>query len=147
MAKTHHDTTRTWPLGAEIAKAVKRIGTRKEAARLAGVSDTLLANLERGYELKGGHRIPVSPKPATVLVVAQALGIGARKALEMAGLPTDVLDEPVEKPEEYETYIAAQRLWASFERSVGKQAADAALHRLYRSRHPRPNDSADRETG
>lgn len=147
MAKKHDDTTPEWPLGAEIARAVKRIGSRKEAARLAGVSDTLLANLERGYEAKGGHRIPVRPKAVTILSVAQGLGIGARRALEMAGLPTDVLDEPVEKPEEYESYVAAQRLWASFERSVGREAADRALHRLYRSRHPRPNDSAERETG
>jgi transcriptional regulator with XRE-family HTH domain len=147
VAKKQDDDTPDWPLGAEIERAVKRIGSRKEAARLAGVSDTLLSNLERGYEVKGGHRIPVNPKPLTILSVAQGLGIGARRALEMAGLPTDVLDQPVEEPEEYEAYVAAQRLWASFERSVGKKAADAALYRLYWSRHGTPNDSADRDAG
>lgn len=81
------DTTK-WPLGPvlEAARLDRELAT-KEAARRAGVSDTLWRNLERGYELRKGVRFDVSPRPETVIKVARVVGVDTTRALELAGLP------------------------------------------------------------
>jgi transcriptional regulator with XRE-family HTH domain len=80
----------------EAARTNRGLSTR-EAARRAGVSDTLWRSLERGYELRKGTRFDVSPRADTVAKVARIIGIDVTKALELAGLPTvdgDIEPEP-----------------------------------------------------
>lgn len=87
-----------WPLGPvlEAARTARGLAT-KEAARRAGVSDTLWRSLERGFELRKGVRFRVSPRPETVVKVCRVVGIDPKRALELADLPTanpDDFDEP-----------------------------------------------------
>lgn len=78
-----------WPLGRllETARIDRGLST-KEAARRAGISDTLWRTLERGFELKKGTRFPASPRPETVVKAARIADIDPKTALALAGLPT-----------------------------------------------------------
>jgi transcriptional regulator with XRE-family HTH domain len=92
-------STPEWPLGPalEHARTTRGLSTR-EAARLAEMSDTLWRTLERGYELKRGHRFPASPRADKVARAAKVVGLDVTEALRMAGL--DPLDaEPVPGPD------------------------------------------------
>lgn len=88
-------TNSPWPLGPvlEAARIERGLSTR-EAARRAGVSDTQWRNLERGFELRKGTRLEVSPRVDTVAKVARAIGLDVKQALELAGLPTVDADVP-----------------------------------------------------
>jgi transcriptional regulator with XRE-family HTH domain len=82
-------TNSPWPLGRVLATArVERGLATREAARRAGISDTLWRTLERGYELRKNVQFPASPKPETVVKAAVAVGLDKKRALELAGLPT-----------------------------------------------------------
>lgn len=47
----------------------------REAARRAGLSESHWRHVEAGYELKGGHRIPVKASAGTLARMASATGV------------------------------------------------------------------------
>lgn len=125
-------TPTDWPLGPVLEQARKqRRLSRKEAARRAGVSDTLLQTLERGYEMRRGQTFAARPRPETVIAVAQALGVNPRDALKLANLDTSILDTPPQS-EDDAAYQAFRSMYDTFERAWGHERARDAINRLAR---------------
>ncbi|QRP47980.1 helix-turn-helix transcriptional regulator [Amycolatopsis sp. FDAARGOS 1241] len=56
------------------------------AARRAGFSEGRWRQLESGFERRHGTKIPVNPKPITVVQAADAVGLDAEVALKAAGI-------------------------------------------------------------
>jgi transcriptional regulator with XRE-family HTH domain len=85
--------TSPWPLGPalEQARTSRGLATR-EAARIAGISDTQWRNMERGYELRKGNKIAVSPRADTVERAARVVGLNVEQALRLAGLEVSLPD-------------------------------------------------------
>ncbi|MDQ3405080.1 MAG: helix-turn-helix transcriptional regulator [Actinomycetota bacterium] len=76
-----------WPLGPEIQRAREELGlAKREAARRAGVSDTLWRTLERGFELRQGIKFRASPRPETVAKAARVVNYPVDVAWRLAGI-------------------------------------------------------------
>jgi transcriptional regulator with XRE-family HTH domain len=79
------------PLGDLLRERREAAGLSiRAAAREAGFSEGRWRQLESGYELRQGQRIPVNPKPITIVQAADALGVDACKALALAGIEADL---------------------------------------------------------
>lgn len=62
--------------------------TPAQAAKKAGISSQRWANIERGYELKGGIRIPANPRRDNLIKMAKAVDMPVPHALGLAGEKT-----------------------------------------------------------
>ncbi len=81
-----------WPLGPDIRRAREELGIgKREAARRAGVSDTLWRNLERGFEVRQGEKFHNKHRPETVAKVARVVDYPVDHAWRLAGI--EVSDE------------------------------------------------------
>lgn len=91
-----------WEFGRMLTAAIDRSGkSRRELARLAGISAPLITNLEAGMRSAGpGIRVPVRTTPDTVVRIAVVLQMPLRRSLEAAGLgdsiPPDMTDEEIQ---------------------------------------------------
>ncbi len=92
-----------WEYGRMLTTAIDRSGkSRREIARLAGVSAPLITNLEAGTRSAGaGVRVPIRTTPDTVIRIAVVLQMPLRRSLEAAGLgetiPPDMTDEEIQR--------------------------------------------------
>lgn len=59
--------------------------TSAQAAKSAGISGQRWANIERGYEVKAGVRIPANPRRDNLIKMAKAVGMPVQQALQLAG--------------------------------------------------------------
>jgi transcriptional regulator with XRE-family HTH domain len=59
-----------------------------EAGRRAGISGQRWRNIENGYEIKSGVRIPANPRRANLIKMAKAVEIPVQEALQLAGMAT-----------------------------------------------------------
>lgn len=138
---------RGWPLGQALENARKRQGrSRKEVAKDAGVSDTLLQTYERGYELRRGVRFDANPSPEKVAAVARVLRLDIAQTLQLAGLTIEVDPGIGHRPDD-EAFLGLQSYLDAMERVHGPERARAALHRLYAVLNAPPNDSHNRDAG
>jgi transcriptional regulator with XRE-family HTH domain len=120
--------------------------SRKEVARQAGISDTLLQTYERGYELRRGVRFDANPSPDKVAAVARVLKLDVVETLKLAGL-TMHGDQKVDSASADEVFLGLQAYLDAMKRAHGPAAARAALNRLYRVLDAPPNASPDRDAG
>ena len=83
-------TTESDPLvafRAELKHCREELGlTYEEAGRRAGISGQRWRNIEIGYELKSGNRIPANPRRSNLIKMARAVEIPVQHALQLAGL-------------------------------------------------------------
>jgi transcriptional regulator with XRE-family HTH domain len=136
-----------WPLGRALESARKRQGrSRKEVAKDARISDTLLQTYERGYELRRGVRFDANPSAEKVAAVARVLRLDVVKTLQLAGLRIEVSPDIGHAPND-EAYLGLKSYLDAIERVHGPEAARAALHRLYAVMNAAPNASPDRDAG
>lgn len=136
-----------WPLGRVLATARLRQGrSRREVAKTAGISDTLLQTYERGYEMRRGVRFDANPSPEKLAAIARTLNLDVAQTLQVAGLRIEVDPEIGHEPDD-EAYLGLKSYLDAIERVHGPEAARAALNRLYRVLNAPPNASPDRDAG
>lgn len=97
----HGDVTdrEDWPLGPALraARTSAGLSVRAAAKRTEGaVSHGRWYQLESGYQLNKGQRIPIGTTASTVAAAARAVGWDPQRALEIAGFDPDDLYEPNE---------------------------------------------------
>ncbi|MFJ8966096.1 multiprotein-bridging factor 1 family protein [Lentzea sp. NPDC102401] len=137
---------RDWPLGEVLEGARNRLLlSRKEVARQAGISDTLLQTYERGYELRRGIRFDANPSPEKVAAVARVLQLDVVETLGLAGL--SVRGNPNQEHDTEEAYLGLEAYFDALKRTKGTEAARAAVNRLYAVLNAAPNAAPDRDTG
>jgi transcriptional regulator with XRE-family HTH domain len=83
-------TTERDPLAAfraELKHCRENLGlSYVEAGTRAGISGPRWSNIERGYEVKAGVRIPANPRRDNLIKMARAVEIPLQTALHLAGL-------------------------------------------------------------
>jgi transcriptional regulator with XRE-family HTH domain len=139
--------TTTWALGKVLENTRKRQGrSRKEVAREAGISDTLLQTYERGYELRRGVRFDANPSAEKVAAVARALRLDVAKTLQLADLKLEADPESKHRDED-PAFVGLRSYLEALERVEGPEATRAALNRLHTIMNAAPNVSSDQDTG
>jgi transcriptional regulator with XRE-family HTH domain len=82
-------TTESDPLAAfrvNLKHCREELGlTYEEAGKRAGISGQRWRNIENGYEMKAGVRIPANPRRGNLIKMARAVEITAEEALSLAG--------------------------------------------------------------
>lgn len=123
--------------------------SRKEVAKDAGISDTLLQTYERGYELRRGLRFNANPSPHNVAAVARVLGLDVVSTLQLAGLKIELDPSIGHRPsdDEEEAFLGLKAYLDATARVRGPEAARAALNRLYTVLNAPPNASPESDTG
>ncbi len=83
-----------WPVGRLLRKARGRRSIR-EVAKAAQISEGWLRQIERGYELTGGVRVPARPSDKVLLRVAVVVGMRPEFVFQAMGRPIDreLIDE------------------------------------------------------
>jgi len=83
-----------WEYGQLLTSAIEHSGmSRRQVARLAGLSAPTITNLEAGTRSVGqGQRVPTNPETDTVVRIARVLNMPLRKSLELAGLGDKIPD-------------------------------------------------------
>lgn len=61
----------------------------RSIAQRAGFSSTYLRQIEAGFDLRKGHRIPVSPSPEILSQLADSLGVDRQEVFRRAGMDAD----------------------------------------------------------
>lgn len=75
-----------WPVGPFITEAREKAKMSKvDLARRAGISAAKVQQLETGYSVQSGVKVPVGTTKSTIERVAQALGVNVDEALTLAG--------------------------------------------------------------
>lgn len=148
FADTVRMTSPTWPLGPVLTRAREEAGlSKRAAARRAGISEQLWRRLETGYYTVQGERIPINGRDGqnkgagaeTIAAAALAVLLDPREALALVGYAPDAAidpEDPVAVP-----LAQLRQAVEDIRKAWGNDAADAALHRLYRDRHTEPNSS------
>lgn len=81
------------PLGALVEARREHLGlSKRQAARIAGISEGRWRQVVSGVQRAGGVAIPVNPRAETVAAMAHAVGVGVPEALAAAGLPAELAE-------------------------------------------------------
>ncbi|MEU3013407.1 helix-turn-helix domain-containing protein [Nocardia asteroides] len=76
-----------WAAGALIQAAREDAGySKRQAARKSGISEGRWRQLEDGWEVTRGAKIPVRTTPETIVQIAHAMAIDAEQLLKAAGI-------------------------------------------------------------
>jgi hypothetical protein len=149
-------TSNDWPFGPMLRAARERIRPKlsiRKAAELADISEAMWRKLENGYYMVQGKPVflvgsgseRTGTTPRTVRAVAKVVGLDVNEALRTAGFPEEVDAEPPAPRDE--AFENLKSLWVTFERAWGREAADKAIDKLYRSRHAASITPPDRPNG
>lgn len=96
--------------------------TKRKAARAAGFDEAVWRQIEEGYRLIQGNRVPANPRDENLEAAARVVGLDPAAVFEAAGRPFDRapieisasgvdLDELArEDPEQYEAIMDLARL-------------------------------------
>lgn len=108
---------------------------RKAAAR-AGMSETRWRQIEQGYELRAGVKVPVSTTADTLCRMAAAVGLDAAKIVALAGMDPRVASfiADISDPDKGELLIVE-----------GYRVADGATQQVIRTLAERALQDAKRE--
>lgn len=81
---------------AEVHRRRETLGlSANEAARRAGITGQRWLQIERGYELRQGYKIPANPTRRTAVKMAQAIDWPVAEALQAAGFDLPATTEPL----------------------------------------------------
>lgn len=137
-----------WALGRALETArLKQGRSRKEVAKAAGISDTLLQTYERGYEMRRGVRFDANPSVEKVGAIARVLRLDVADTLRLAGLQVEVDPSIGHREEDDDAFVGLQAYLEAIARLHGHERARAALNRLYAVLNAPPNASPDRDAG
>lgn len=82
---------RPWPLGPFLSEAREKRGMSKAVlVRPAGISPAKVAQLEKGYSVQAGVRVPVGTTRGTLESVARALEVDVNQSLVLTGFVPDM---------------------------------------------------------